>query len=103
MGNIIRKKNMADNDGLMAPIVIDCGSGVVKAGTSGEEKPQLVFNTYVGRPKHEKVMYNALEQKEFIGADAEKYKGVIKLSYPLEHGAVRDWDDMKHIYRYIFD
>jgi len=28
---------------------------------------------------------------------------VLKLSYPIEHGAVRDWKDMEAIYRYIFD
>ena len=33
----------------------------------------------------------------------EKYKGVIKLSYPIEHGSVRDWQDMEHIFRYIFE
>ncbi len=27
----------------------------------------------------------------------------MKLSYPMEHGAVRDWKDMENIYRYIFD
>jgi len=88
---------------MMTPIVIDCGSGVMKAGYSGEEKPSLVFNTYVGRPKHQKVMFNALEQDMFIGQNAEKYKGVIKLSYPMEHGSVKDWSDMEHIFRYIFE
>ncbi len=33
----------------------------------------------------------------------EKYKGVIKLSYPIEHGVVKDWNDMEAIYRYIFE
>ena len=33
----------------------------------------------------------------------EKYKGVIKLSYPIEHGAVKDWSDMEQIYKYIFE
>lgn len=33
----------------------------------------------------------------------EKYKGVIKLSYPIEHGAIKDWTDMEAIYRHIFE
>jgi centractin len=28
---------------------------------------------------------------------------VIKLSYPIEHGVVKDWNDMEAIYRYIFE
>ena len=35
--------------------------------------------------------------------EQDKYKGILKLSYPMEHGAVRDWKDMENIYRYIFD
>lgn len=33
----------------------------------------------------------------------EKYKGLVKLSYPIEHGAVTNWQDMEHIYRHIFE
>lgn len=62
----------------------------------------------VGTPKHEKIMVNALEQEYFIGKEAtEKYKGVIKLRYPIEHGCIkgeiRDWDDMEKIWTYIFE
>lgn len=38
------------------PIVIDNGSGIIKAGFGGEEQPSLLFNSYVGRPKYDKVM-----------------------------------------------
>lgn len=44
-----------------APIVIDNGSGIIKAGFGGEEMPQKIFNSYVGRPKHEKVMITTNE------------------------------------------
>jgi len=48
-------------------------------------------------------MINAREQDLFIGQSAEKYKGVIKLNYPIEHGVVKDWDEMEAMWRYIFD
>lgn len=28
---------------------------------------------------------------------------MVKLSYPIEHGVVQNWDDMEKIYRYIFE
>ena len=37
------------------PIVIDNGSGVLKAGFAGEDTPKLIFDNYVGRPKHQRV------------------------------------------------
>lgn len=52
---------------IKAPIVIDTGSGVIKAGLGGEEKPAVIFNNYVGRPKHERVMFTANEQDRYIG------------------------------------
>lgn len=39
----------------------------------------------------------------FIGQIAEKYKGVIKLNYPIEHGIVQDWKDMEALWRYVGD
>jgi len=45
-----------DVDLIKAPIVIDNGSGIMKAGLGGESEPSLVFNSYVGRPIYEKVM-----------------------------------------------
>lgn len=51
------------------PVVIDNGSGIIKAGFSGDEKPKLFFNNYVGRPKHNKVMLTTLDQDLFIGSE----------------------------------
>jgi centractin len=49
-------------------------------------------------------MVNALEQDYFIGKEAtEKYKGVIKLKHPIEHGVIQDWDEMEKIWSFIFE
>ena len=52
---------------------------------------------------HPKVMITQNEQDLFIGESAEKYKGVLKLNYPIEHGVVTNWDDMEAIWQFIFD
>ena len=33
-------------------LVIDCGSGMCKAGFAGDDAPRVVFPSIVGRPKH---------------------------------------------------
>lgn len=57
-------------------------------------------------------MINAMTNEHFIGAQAvsnwaiifqEKHKGLVRLTYPIEHGVVQNWDDMEKIYRYIFE
>ncbi len=41
---------------LQPPIVLDNGTGVVKAGLAGEDKPSVLVHNLVGRPKHTRVM-----------------------------------------------
>jgi centractin len=86
------------------PVVIDNGSGVIKAGLSGDEKPKLIFNNYVGRPKHTKVMLSTHDQEIFCGNECDKpiNKGLLKLNHPMSHGNVDDWDDMERIWKHIF-
>ena len=33
----------------------------------------------------------------------EKFKGILKLSYPMDHGVVTNWDDMEAIWRHVFE
>lgn len=49
------------------PLVIDNGSGVIKAGFAGEQTPKCRFPNFVGRPKHTRVMAGALEGDTFVG------------------------------------
>ena len=49
------------------PIVIDNGSGMIKAGFAGDASPKVKFYNYVGRPKHTRCMAGAVEGDLFIG------------------------------------
>ena len=42
---------MCDED--VAPLVIDNGSGMCKAGFAGDDAPRAVFPSIVGRPRHQ--------------------------------------------------
>ncbi|XP_014323613.1 beta-centractin isoform X2 [Myotis lucifugus] len=84
------------------PVVIDNGSGVIKAGFAGDQIPKYCFPNYVGRPKHMRVMAGALEGDLFIGPKAEEHRGLLTLRYPMEHGVVRDWNDMERIWQYVY-
>lgn len=79
-------------------LVIDNGSGLMKAGLAGEERPSLVFPSYVGRPKYQKVLPGSMHEPEyFVGTEAEQNRGLLKLKYPLSHGIVENWTDMENI------
>lgn len=84
------------------PVVIDNGSGLIKAGFAGADLPKLIFPSYVGRPKHVKVMAGAAEGDYFVGEKARELRGLLKLSYPLKHGVVTDWEDMLRIWQHTY-
>ncbi|KAK3095996.1 hypothetical protein FSP39_021825, partial [Pinctada imbricata] len=78
------------------------GSGVIKAGFAGDQVPKYHFPNFVGRPKHVRVMAGALEGDVFLGPDAEEHRGLLMIRYPMEHGIVKDWNDMERIWQYIY-
>jgi centractin len=85
------------------PLVLDNGSGTIRAGFAGSDLPAVHFPSYVGRPKHTRVLAGALEGDVFIGPRAQELRGLLKIRYPLEHGIVTDWDDMERIWTHIYE
>ncbi|CAG0921547.1 unnamed protein product [Notodromas monacha] len=84
------------------PVVIDNGSGMIKAGFAGATEPRVYFPNYIGRPKHFRVMAGALEGETFIGPKAEEHRGMLHIRYPMEHGIVTDWNDMEKIWQFVY-
>jgi actin-related protein len=83
-------------------IVIDNGSGVIKAGFSGDNQPSVKFPSIVGVPRTDKQMVGVESKSEYIGDEAQKMRGVLKLSYPIESGIVTDWGQMEKVWEYCF-
>jgi actin len=82
-------------------IVIDNGSGMCKAGISGEDAPSCCFPSIIGTPKYQNIM--TCQQKDFyIGDEAIAKKGVLNLTYPIEHGIITNWDGMEQVWHNCF-
>lgn len=84
------------------PLVLDNGSGMLKAGFSGEPAPKCIIQNLVGRPKHERSMVGSLDGDYLVGTDAESNRGLLKLRYPMEHGIIDHWDDMERVWQYVY-
>jgi len=86
-----------------AAIVIDNGSGIVKAGIAGEERPRAVFPSIIGRPMYRAVIPGMGATNDmYVGEEAQAKRGILKLSYPLEHGTVTNWEDMEALWNHTF-
>ena len=93
---------MVDGDDANKTVIIDNGSGMVKAGFAGEEAPRGVFPSVVGRARNKQAMHGVSHNEFYIGEDAIEKKGVLTLKNPIENGKVEDWDDMTKVWHYTF-
>jgi len=84
------------------PIVIDCGSGMIKAGFAGDDNPRCSFPSVVGRPKHKSSMQGMGQKDVFVGDEAQSKRGILAISYPIQHGIVTNWDDLEKIWHHTF-
>ena len=82
------------------PVIIDTGSGVIKAGFSGDATPSAICPSIVGRPRHRSVMVGMNTKDYFVGERLNSMRGVLSLNYPIENGIVNNWDDMEKVWNH---
>jgi actin-related protein 2 len=60
----------------------------------------------VGRPvlrAEEEALGNIALKDIMVGDEAAAVRQALEISYPVENGVVRNWEDMEHLYDYIFN
>jgi len=97
--------NMAKKDAQGHDIIVcDNGTGFVKCGYAGSNFPSYIFPSLVGRPiLRSQAKIGNIEVKDLmVGEEASQLRSMLEVSYPMENGIVRNWDDMKHVWDYTF-
>ncbi len=95
----------------MTSIILDNGSGFIKAGFEGEDHPRTTFPSAIGTRRIS--ITNPLRCEEwnrtddhmkisYVGDEAQSMRGVLSLKYPIQHGVVTNWNDMETIWRHTF-
>ena len=64
-----------------------------------------VYPSIVGRPilRAEERVGAAVIKDIMIGDEAAENRNYLQLTQPMEHGIVKNWEDMKHLWDYTFD
>ena len=77
-------------------LVIDNGSGSVKAGFAGDDAPRAVFPSVVGHPRQQDV------KGSYVGYEAQSKRCMLTVKYPIVRGLITNWDDMEKIWHHAF-
>ncbi|KAH7465684.1 Actin- protein 2 [Phytophthora ramorum] len=86
-------------------VVCDNGTGFVKAGFAAENFPKAIFPSLVGRPvlrAEEAVQSDILLKDIMFGDEAAAVRSNLEITYPVENGIVKNWDDMEKLWDYTF-
>ncbi|KAJ4461251.1 putative Actin; cytoskeletal 1A [Paratrimastix pyriformis] len=81
-------------------VVLDNGTGTVKAGFSGDDSPLATIPTVLGRPKQAGTL-GTNEKELYIGNEAHLKPDVIE-HCPLRKGVIHQWEDMELIWHHTF-
>ena len=82
-------EELADDDNA---IVIDVGSGIIKAGFSDQKTLRAPIPTVLSN----------VNGKMKIGYDPLWNDSISSLSYPIEHGVVKNWNDIETIFSHMY-
>jgi actin-related protein 2 len=85
-------------------IVCDNGTGFVKCGFAGSNFPHSIFPSMVGRPvlRFEEKIENVQLKDIMVGDEASKLRTMLQITYPLDNGIIRNWEDMAYVWDYTF-
>ncbi|CAD7922516.1 unnamed protein product [Amoebophrya sp. A25] len=89
-----------------AVLVLDNGTGHIKAGLACADAPTVVMPNVVARLKSHVRASGAdrsgAKPEIFVGSDAIAKRGLSDFRYPIHHGIVTDWEDMERVWRHLF-
>eukprot|EP00057_Strongylocentrotus_purpuratus_P013097 XP_011667571.1 PREDICTED: actin, clone 302 isoform X1 [Strongylocentrotus purpuratus] len=91
--NVVEPKKPLQN--LLPAVIIDNGSYSCKYGLAGESSPSGEVRTIVGRHQQN-------EDDSYVGNDALNKRSVLDISYPIQRGLVKNWEDMETVWEFIY-
>ena len=86
---------MIDEDN--EPIIMDIGSGHLKAGFANDDQPKCYIPMIVGKPKSPDIMVGMDQKDAYYGAEALSKIEMLNIYHPVQAGIVQDMEMLKEI------
>ena len=84
-------------------IVVDNGSGYLKAGLSNSETPSVTVPALIGRPmlRYAEKIENVELKPLMIGDEVTPVRSLLELTYPMKEGIIVNDEDMALLWDYV--
>ncbi|XP_008325830.1 actin-85C-like isoform X2 [Cynoglossus semilaevis] len=92
---------MCDDEEVIA-LVLDNGSGLMKAGFAGDDAPRALFPSVVGFPRQQGTMVGIGQKEAYVGDEAQSKRGMLTLKYPIERGIITNWENIEKIWHHTY-
>ena len=86
----------------MHGVVIDNGSGLIKAGLAGDDAPRAIFPSYVGRARVAGVQAGVDQKDSLVGDEARSKSDMLNVKRPIDRGIITDWEDIERVWHHTF-
>jgi Actin len=93
-GSAYASASASTSSSLNVAVVVDNGSGLLKAGMAGDSLPRAVIPSIVGRAhatSHKVMDSKTASSSTYVGEAAQAHRGILELSHPVTQGVVVDW------------
>lgn len=85
------------------PIIIDIGSGTLKAGFANDDAPKCVIPMIIGRPKAPGILVGMDQKDDYVGHEAKAKKNLLILEEPVQRGVIVNIDSINKIFEHLFN
>ena len=86
---------MLDEDS--EPVIMDIGTGHLKAGFAGDDAPKCYVPMIVGKPKDPTAMVGMEYKEHYFGHEAISKRDKLLISEPVQRGIVQDMELLEKI------
>ncbi|MCQ2816224.1 MAG: rod shape-determining protein [archaeon] len=93
---------MSSTKSSYATVIIDLGSGLIKAGFGGEDGPRSIFKSVVGVPIKPGLLVKMEQKERYIGNEAIEKVEIMNFVSPIKRGEVADWEKFETLLHYLF-
>jgi actin-related protein len=70
------------------PIIIDIGSGTLKAGFASDDAPKCIIPMIIGKPKAPGLLVGMDQKDCYVGGEAKAKRNLLIIEEPVKRGII---------------